>query len=243
MHYKVAIFDLELRKCTSRKCASRTRLVLQSCDFRAGALRKCTSCTRLVLQSCDFRAGDAEVYFAYQTCATKLRFSSWSCGSVLRVLDLYYKVANFELELRKCTLRTRLVLQSCDFRAGDAEVYFAYQTCATKLRFSSWRCGTVLRLLDLYYKLRVLDLYYKVSIFELEFRKCTSRTRLVRQSCDPLPKGPSIERQPVLPATHRLDSWHPWEVPRKLLHGFSRTRPPLLRLPLSVSYAEMYFSY
>ena len=45
---------------------------------------------------------------------------------MLRVLDLYYKVAIFELELRKCTSRTRLVLQSCDFRAGDAEVYFAY---------------------------------------------------------------------------------------------------------------------
>ena len=87
------------------------------------------------------------MYFAYVTCATKLRFSSWSCGSVLRVLDLYYKVsilelercgselrlrdlyykvAIFELELRKCTSRTRLVLQSCDFRAGDAEVYFVY---------------------------------------------------------------------------------------------------------------------
>ena len=62
----------------------------------------------------------------YDTCIEKLRFSSWRCGSVLRVLDLYYKVAIFELELRKCTSRTRLVLQSCDFRAGDAEVYFAY---------------------------------------------------------------------------------------------------------------------
>ena len=45
---------------------------------------------------------------------------------MLRVLDLYYKVAVFELELRKCISRTRLVLQSCDFRAGATEVYFAY---------------------------------------------------------------------------------------------------------------------
>ena len=59
LYYKVAIFELELRKCTS--C---TRLVLQSCDFRAGAA-KCTSRTRLVLQSCDFRAGAVEVYFAH----------------------------------------------------------------------------------------------------------------------------------------------------------------------------------
>ena len=78
----------------------------------------------------------------YDTCTEKLRFSSCgsvlrvldlhdkvaifgSCGSVLFVLDLYYKVAIFELEMRKCTSRTTLVLQSCDFRAGDAEVYFA----------------------------------------------------------------------------------------------------------------------
>ena len=185
-----------------RKCTSRTRLVLQSCDFQAGAaevyfahlscttklrfsswscgsvfrvlvlyykvaifeLQKCTSRTCLVLQSCEFRAGDAEVYFAYLTCTTKFRFSSWKCGSVLRVLDLYYKVAIFELELRKCTSRTCLVLQSCDFRA--AEVYFAYLSCTTKLRVSSWKCGSVLR---------VLDLYYKVATFELELRKCISR--------------------------------------------------------------------
>ena len=106
----------------------------------------------------------------YDTCTEKLRFSSWSCASVLRVLDLYYKVAmfepeildlhytvaTFELEMRKCTSRTRLVL-------------------ITKLRCSSWSCGSVLR---------VLDLYYKVAIFELELRKCTSRTRLALQSCD-----------------------------------------------------------
>ena len=83
----------------------------------------------------------------YNTCTEKLRFSSWSCGSVLRVLDLYYKVAIFELKrcgsvlpvldlyykvaifdlkLRKFTSRTRLVLQSCDFRAGAAKVYFVH---------------------------------------------------------------------------------------------------------------------
>ena len=44
----------------------------------------------------------------------------------LFIIDLYYKVAIFELEMRKFTSRTRLVLQSFDFRAGDAAVYFAY---------------------------------------------------------------------------------------------------------------------
>ena len=42
------------------------------------------------------------------------------------MLGLYYKVALFKPELRKCSSRTRLVTQSCDFRAGAAEVYFAY---------------------------------------------------------------------------------------------------------------------
>ena len=95
-----------------------TRLVVQSCDSRAGAaevtfvaifeleLRRCTS-RALALQSCDFRAGAAEV-------------------SVLRVLHLYYKVGVCELELRRCSSRTRLVLQSCHVRAGAAELYFAY---------------------------------------------------------------------------------------------------------------------
>ena len=62
----------------------------------------------------------------YDTCTEKLRFSSWSCGSILRVLDLHDKVSIFELELRKCTSRTRLVLHSCDVRAGAAEAYFPY---------------------------------------------------------------------------------------------------------------------
>ena len=68
---------------------------------------------------------------------------------MLRVLDLYCKVAIFEPKLRKCTSRT---------------------DCTTKLRFSSWSCGSALR---------ALDLHYKVAIFELELRKCTSRARLV----------------------------------------------------------------
>ena len=95
---------------------------------------------------------------------------------VLRVLDLYYKVAVFELKMRKINLRTRLVLQIRDFRAAATEERL---DCAldlhSKLCLSSRGCGCVLR---------VLDLYYKVAIFELELRKCTSRSRLVLQSCD-----------------------------------------------------------
>ena len=148
LHYKAAIFELELRKC-----ASRSTLLLQSC-------------------------GAAEVCFAYCTCTTQLRFSIWSCGTVPRVLHLCYKAAIFELELRKCTSHTTLVLQS---RAEGYFVYFAHYSCTTKLRFSSKGCGSVLRVL-----------HYKAAIFELELRKCTLRTALVLQSCDFRARGAEV---------------------------------------------------
>ena len=99
------------------------------------------------------------MHFGYQTGSTKLQFSSWSFGTALRVPDWHCKVAIFELELWNCTSRTRLALQSCDFRAGALEMYFAYQTGSTKLRFSSSSFGNALR---------VPDWHYKVAIFELE---------------------------------------------------------------------------
>ena len=58
LYCKVAIFELELRKCTSR-----TDLYHKVAIFEP-QLRKCTSRTRLALQSFDFRAGAAEVHFA-----------------------------------------------------------------------------------------------------------------------------------------------------------------------------------
>ena len=94
-------------------------------------LETCTSRTLHVLQSCDFPARAANLYFAHQTCTTKLRFSSWSRKPVLRVLDLHFKVAIFQQELETSALRTRLVLQSCDFPS-------ACRMCATKLQVSSW---------------------------------------------------------------------------------------------------------
>ena len=119
----------------------------------------------LVLQSCAFRAGAAEVYFAYYTCTTKLRFSNWGCRSVLRVLHLYYKAAMFKLELRKCTFRTTLVLQSCDFRAGYKAAIFELEL---------WKCTSRTTLV-----LQGCD-------FELELRKCTRRTTLVLHLNKPL---------------------------------------------------------
>ena len=106
---------------------------------------------------------------------------------VLRALDLRYTAAIVQLELKTCTLRARLVLQSCDSPAGPQNLYFAHYTCTSKLRSFSESWKLVLHVLYLHYKvvtfqlvletctLRVLDLYFKVAILQLE---------LVLQSCD-----------------------------------------------------------
>ena len=49
-----------------------------------------------------------------------MRFSSRSCGSTLRILRLYLKVAIFLPELQEHAPRTTFVLKSCDFQAGAA---------------------------------------------------------------------------------------------------------------------------
>ena len=50
----------------------------------------------------------------------KLRFSSRSCGSTLRILRLFSKVAIFQPEVQEHAPRTTFVLKSCDFQAGAA---------------------------------------------------------------------------------------------------------------------------
>ena len=49
-----------------------------------------------------------------------MRCSSRSCGSTLRILRLYLKVAIFQPELQEHAPRTTFVLKSCDFQAGAA---------------------------------------------------------------------------------------------------------------------------
>ena len=66
----------------------------------AGVVKVSSSALRV--RHLDFCTGAMAVYFACYTCATKLRFSCWSCRSVFRVLHLCYKNVIFELELRKC---------------------------------------------------------------------------------------------------------------------------------------------
>ena len=107
--------------------------------------------------------------------------------------------AQYCTNVKTCTLRTRLVLQSCDSPAGAKNLHFAYYTCTSKLRSSSQSWKLVLHVL---YLLAGCDLpasagdrarlvlhscnspawYYKVAIFQLELETCTSRARLVLQS-------------------------------------------------------------
>ena len=186
--YKVTIFNLERDTCAS--CA---RLVLQSCDFPAGAgktvlraldsivqleLKTCTLRTRVVLQSCIFRAGAQNLYFAYYTCTSKLPSSSQSWKLLLHVLYLYYKVVIFQLVLETCTSRTRFALQSCD-RAQ----HLCYKVAIfehTRLVLQS--CKFPSRAGSRYFACQTCTT--KVAILQLELEACTSRTRLVLQSCD-----------------------------------------------------------
>ena len=144
LYYKVAIFqpELVLRALDLRYTAAIVQLELKTCILR----------TRLVLQSCDLpaRAGNLYLYLHYKVVTFQLVLETCT----LRALDLYFKVAILQLELvmQSCdfletrTLRTRLVLQS---RAGAGNLYFAYKTCTTMSRFSSWSWKPVLRVLDL----------------------------------------------------------------------------------------------
>ena len=117
-YLKVAIFQPELPEYTSR--------------------------TKFALKSCDFRARAARVHFACYFRTQKLRFSSRSCQSTLRVLLSYLKAASpsyqstlrallscskiaiCKPELAECISRTTFVLKSCDFPAGAARVHFAH---------------------------------------------------------------------------------------------------------------------
>ena len=67
--------------------------------------------TTSVLKSCDFPAGAAGVRSAYY-----VRFSSRSCGGVLRVLRLYLKVAIFQPELREHLRVLCLYLKAAIFK-------------------------------------------------------------------------------------------------------------------------------
>ena len=117
-----------LRASALRMCSVQVGL----CKLlRASALCKllCASCSAQVTLRkllCASAAGAVGMYFAYYFCTEKLRFSSRSCGSVLRVLRLYLKVAIFQPEPH-----TTSVLKSCDFPAGaaGARATFVFKSC------------------------------------------------------------------------------------------------------------------
>ena len=136
---------------------------------------RCSAQVTLRKLLCASAAGAAGVCSAYYVCTyQKLRFSSRSCGGVLRVLRLYLKVAIFQPELREHAPHTTSVLKNCDFPLGAAGACSAYYVCTQKLRFSS-RSGGVLR---------VLRLYLKVALFRPELREHAPHTTSVLKSYD-----------------------------------------------------------
>ena len=78
-------------------------------------------------------------------------------------------------------MRATLKLQSCDFRAEAADVYFS--RIARGLRLSSWSRGSVLCVTRLDLNAAILGLkyhlHYQVASFELELRTNASRTTLL----------------------------------------------------------------
>ena len=126
----------------------------------------------LLLQSCDFQSGAGHLRFA----RLYYKVAAFQPELVLRALDLRYTAAIVQLELTTCTLRTRLVLQSCDFQAGAQNLYFAHYTCTSKLRSSTPELETCTSRTIL--ALQSCD--FPASAGNLR----TSRARLVLQSCD-----------------------------------------------------------
>ena len=98
--YYACTTKLRLSSRSSGSTIPLLRLYYKVATF-APELREYDSFTTLVLQSCDFRAGAPGVRFLYYACTTKLRLSRRSSGSTIPLLRLYYKVATFEPELRE----------------------------------------------------------------------------------------------------------------------------------------------
>ena len=79
---------------------------------------------RLYLQP-ELRGSAPRATFVLKSCD----FPALSCGSTLRILRLYLKIAIFRPELQEHAPRTTFVLKSCDFQAGAAGVCYAYYVC------------------------------------------------------------------------------------------------------------------
>ena len=102
-------------------------------------LRKRTSRTSLALQSCEISSWSCGSATLVVQVAIFLNLPKWSCASTNLALSLHYNVVVFEVELQKCTLRTTLAVLSS----------WSCYTCEAKFRFSSWSCGSALRVLHL----------------------------------------------------------------------------------------------
>ena len=117
--------QVALRKCSEqvalRKCsapvAPRKRFAHVLCASWSVqvALRKCF--VQLLCASCSAQVALRKLLCASDSAQVALRKCCRSCGTVLRVLFLYLKVAIFQPELRGCAPRTTFVHTSCEFPA------------------------------------------------------------------------------------------------------------------------------
>ena len=99
-----------------REYVSNTTPAPQTRIFRAGTPGVCFLCYGCTTKS-QLSSRSSGSTFLHYGCTTKLRLSSRSSWSTFPLLQLCYKVATFEPELREYVPFPRLVLQSCDFRA------------------------------------------------------------------------------------------------------------------------------
>ena len=104
-------------------------------------LREHAPHTTSVLKSCDFPTEAAGARSAYYVCTQKLRFSSRSCRSTLRVLRLYLKAAIFKPELPRTRGESNPRPRDCESRRASHETsskgHFEQQIRTSTTRISA----------------------------------------------------------------------------------------------------------
>ena len=207
------------RKFALRKllCASALyNLLCASCAVQV-ALRelRCGSCSvqaalrKLLCASCSAQVARRKLLGTSVLLCASCSTAHVRCLQVaLRKLLCASCSAQVLPKLRDCALRTRFVLEICDFAAGAAGLYRVLKNCDFGERaagmFSAYyfrmilqpelgectpRTTFVLKICEFCswsYKnvLRVLFLYLKFTILQLELRVCTPRTTFVLKICD-----------------------------------------------------------
>ena len=118
-----------LRKLLCASCSAQVALRKRSdasCSARVALRRMCAAC-KLLCASCSAQVALCKLLCASCFVQVAPCKCCQSCGTVLCGLDLYFKFAILQPELRDCTPRTTFVLNICDFAA--AGLYSACLLC------------------------------------------------------------------------------------------------------------------